>query len=358
MKQMFHLSMKCGLMCTGLILGMAAVQAAGNSSSSKVQPGSSASVVVPASQEEAPEVVVPTRKIDLKSPPRATTKRPDASGRAAPDVKNVPVRTPSIVPPCVTMPHRDSGKSDDGSPQVRQAFKIGIPNVRPGTEAFRGAVRDAFSAGAHKGGAPMPAAARIAVQIEALNRSAGKASTHLMTYNALGSVADEVILDHETGVMLDAAAVKTALQGADITELEKWMKTQREQTQYYLEKDEGAGLQGAAPDQLPGTGYDNVGCVMGYQETTEGSKGYSDSVDIGAATEVQNIDLDSEGMITGFDYTDSDGENHHVDITYDDQGRVVGFTETDEKTGKTTRLKVPGRDDTDDDDDGDSPGEK
>ena len=104
--------------------------------------------------------------------------------------------------------------------------------------------------------------------------------------------------------------------------LDKWTMIHRDYTDYYSDPN----------DQYV---YEAFGRV---QETEKIS--WIAGVDIAGTADIFNLEYYEEtGLPKSFDYQDSDGEQHHVELTYDEDEEVISYTDTG-PDGTITEVEI------------------
>ncbi|MCK5559428.1 MAG: hypothetical protein KAJ51_02500, partial [Thermoplasmata archaeon] len=103
--------------------------------------------------------------------------------------------------------------------------------------------------------------------------------------------------------------------------LDKWTETHREYTNYY-------------EDPNDDTVYGAIGTISGYEEVS-----WTLGVTVEGSGEITNVEYDDAGLLSSFVYKDSDGECYQVDITYDEDRNVISYTVTD-STGMVTTVMI------------------
>jgi hypothetical protein len=91
--------------------------------------------------------------------------------------------------------------------------------------------------------------------------------------------------------------------------LDKWTMTHREYTNYYDDPND-----------------DLVYQALGYKEEAE-TVSWTVGVDVNAS-EITNTEYNENGQLVGFDYKDSNGKPHHVNLDYNEDGNVDSYTDT------------------------------
>jgi YD repeat-containing protein len=104
--------------------------------------------------------------------------------------------------------------------------------------------------------------------------------------------------------------------------LEKWTMTHREYTDYYEDPNDDMA-------------FNALGTIAEIETVA-----WIAGVDVDA-NNIKYVEYDEEtGLPSSFVYQDSDGEVHHVELTYDEDGNLVSYTETDQNGVETEIIRM------------------